>query len=154
MNKIALFPIAVTLAAAYAFADTPKDPPKMTFHDMKAQPQMSAIKDKVSAYRTEDIVLVVVKDTVHCGQKAANASFALKEKQIALRYELTPTPSGATTQCTLGSEFVIVNVPHQDLTVSFSGGPEAATTVSMQKCPNYNPKTDDVWQCLVPAEKK
>ena len=150
MNKIALFPIAVTLAAAYAFADTPKDSPKMTFRDVKAEPQMSAFKDKVSPYRSEDIVLVVIRDTVLCGQKATNASFAIKGNQIALHYELTPAPSGATTKCTLASEFKIENVPHTDLTVSFSGGPEAATVALMQKCPTYNPKTDDVWECLVP----
>ena len=155
MNKFALFPVAIALAAAsFAFADTPKDSPKMTFRDVKAEPQMPAFKDKVSSYRMEDTVIVVVKDTVHCGQKATNASFAIKENQIALHYELTPAPSGATTKCTLASEFKIENVPHRDLTVSFSGGPEAATTVSMQQCPNYNPKTDDVWECLVPAEKK
>jgi hypothetical protein len=154
MNKIALFPIAVTLAAAYAFADTPKDSPKMTFRDVKAEPQMSAIKDKVTPYRSEELVLVIIKDTVLCGQKATNASFAIKGNEIALHYELTAAPSGATTKCTLASEFKIENVPHKDLTVSFSGGPEAATVALMQKCPNYNPKTDDVWECLVPAEKK
>ena len=154
MNKIALFPIAVTLAAAYAFADTPKDSPKMTFRDVKAEPQMSAFKDKVSSYRYEDTVIVVIKDTVQCGQKATNASSAIKENQIALHYELTPAPSGATTKCTLASEFKIENVPHRDLAVSFAEGSESATVVSMQKCPNYNPTTDDVWQCLVPAEKK
>jgi hypothetical protein len=60
---------------------------------------------------------------------------------------------GATTKCTSASEFKIENVPHKNLTVSFSGGPETATVASMQKCPNYNPKTDDVWECLVPATK-
>ena len=154
MNKFALFPVAIALAAAsFAFADTPTESSKMTFRDVKAEPQMSAFKDKVSSYRLEDTVLVVVKDTIHCGQKATNASFAIKENQIALHYELTPAPSGATTKCTLASEFKIENVPHRDLTVAFSDDHEAATVASMQKCPNYNPKTDDVWQCLVPAKK-
>jgi hypothetical protein len=154
MNKFALFPVAIALAAAsFAFADTPTEPPKMTFRDVKAEPQMSAFKDKVSSYRMEDTVIVVVKDTVHCGQKATNASFAIKENQIALHYELTPAPPGVTAKCTLASEFKIENVPHRDLTVAFSDDHEAATVASMQKCPNYNPKTDDVWQCLVPAKK-
>ena len=154
MNKFALFPVAIALAAAsFAFADTPTEPPKMTFRDVKAEPQMSAMADKVTPYRFEDFVLVIIKDTVLCGQKATNASFAIKGNQIALHYELTPAPPGATTKCTLASEFKLENVPHRDLTVSFSDGTEAATVASMQKCPNYNPKTDDVWQCLVPATK-
>ncbi len=156
MSRIASFSfaVAIVLAATYAVADTPKDSAKMTFRAVRAELQMSAFKDKVSAYRHEDTVIVVVKDAILCGQKATNASFAIKEHQIALRYELTPPPLGVIAKCTLASEFVIENIPHQDLTISFSGGPEPATTVSMQKCPNYNPKTDDVWQCLVPAKKK
>jgi hypothetical protein len=153
MNKFALFPVSIALAAAsFAFADTPTESPKMTFRNVQAEPQMSAFKDKVTPYRSEDIVLVIIRDTVLCGQTPTHASFAIKGNQIALHYELTPAPSGATTKCTLASEFKIENVPHQDLTVSFSGGPEAATVASMQKCPNYNPKTDDVWECLVPKK--
>jgi hypothetical protein len=65
---------------------------------------------------------------------------------------LTPAAPDAVN-CILGSEFKITNVPHKDLAVAFSGGHEAATVVSMQKCPSYNPKTDDVWECLVPGRK-
>ena len=154
MNKFALFPVAIALAAAsFAFADTPTESSKMTFRDIKAEPQMSAMADKVTPYRFEDFVLVIIKDTILCGQKATNASFAIKGNQIALHYELTPAPPGATTKCSLGSEFKIEYVPDRELTVAFSGGHEAAMVASMQKCPNYNPKTDDVWQCLVPATK-
>jgi hypothetical protein len=155
MNKFALFPVAIGFAAAYAFADTPTESATMTFRDVRAEPQMSAFKDKVTPYRTEDMVLVIIKDTVRCGQKPIHASFAIKGNQIALHYELTPGAPVApdAPKCTLASEFKIENVPHRDLTVAFSGGPEAATVASMQKCPNYNPKTDDVWECLVPAEK-
>jgi hypothetical protein len=146
----ASFSVALVLAAACAFADTPTESAKMTFRDVRAEPQISAFNDKVTPYRSEDMVLVIIKDTILCGQKATNASFAIKGNQIALHYELTPVPAGATTKCTLASEFKIENVPHRDLTVSFSDGHEAATVASMQKCPNYNPKTDDVWECLVP----
>jgi len=114
---------------------------------------MSAFEDKVTPYRVEDMVLVVIKDSVLCGQKATKPSFAIKGNQIVLHYDLTPAPPGTTTKCILASEFKIENVPHRDLTVSFSDGTEAATVASMQKCPNYNPTTDDVWQCLVPAKK-
>ena len=155
MNKFALFPVAIALAAAsFAFADTPTtESAKMTFRGVKAEPRMSAMADKVSSYRFEDIVLVIIKDAILCGQTAANASFAIKGNQIALHYELTPAPPGATTKCSLGSEFKIEYVPDRELTVAFSGGHEAAMVASMRKCPNYNPKTDDVWECLVPATK-
>ena len=149
----ASFSIALVLAAGYAFADTPTESAKMTFRDVGAERQMSAFEDKITPYRFEDIVLVVIKDSVICGQKATKASFAIKGNEIALHYELTPALPGTTAKCTLASEFKIENVPHRDLTVAFSDDHEAATVASMQKCPNYNPKTDDVWQCLVPAKK-
>ena len=152
MKNTALFPIAVCFAAANAFAETPTQSAQMTFRDVRAEPQMSAFKDKVTPYRTEDMVLVIIKDTVRCGQKPIHPSFAIKGNQIALHYELTPGAPEAP-KCTLASEFKIENVPHRDLTVAFSGGSEVPTVASMQKCPNYNPKTDDVWECLVPAEK-
>ena len=152
MNKFALFPVAIALAAAsFAFADTPTEPPKMTFSTFSAETKVLT-SDKVTPYRVEDTVLVVIKDNVRCGQKPVNASFAIKASKIVLHYDLTPAAPDAAN-CVLGSQFKIENVPHRDLTVSFSDGTEAATVASMQKCPNYNPKTDDVWKCLVPATK-
>jgi hypothetical protein len=153
MNRFVLCSVAFALAAAFAFADTPTESAKMTFRDVGAERQMAAFEDKITPYRFEDMVLVVIKDSVICGQKATKASFAIKGNEIALHYELTPALPDTTAKCILASEFKIENVPHRDLTVSFAEGPEAATVVSMQKCPNYNPKTDDVWQCLVPAKK-
>jgi len=136
------------LAAAFAFADTPTEPPKMTFHVFPPETKITA-SDKVSPYRFKDMVIVVIKDNVRCGQKPINASFAIKGSQIALRYDLTPAAPDAAN-CVLGSEFRLQNVPDMEVTVAFSGGHEAATVASMQKCPTYNPKTDDVWECLVP----
>jgi hypothetical protein len=144
----ASFSVALVLVAAHAFADTPPKPPKMTFHAFPHETKVLT-SDKVTPYRVEDMVLVVIKDNVRCGQKPVNVSFAIKASQIALHYDLTPAAPDAAN-CVLGSEFKIENVPHRDLTVAFSDGDEAATVASMQKCPNYNPKTDDVWECLVP----
>jgi hypothetical protein len=151
MNRFALFPVAIVLAAAYAFADTPTAPPKMTFRVFPPETKVLT-SDKVTSYRSMETVIVVIKDSVRCGQKPVNASFAIKKNQIVLHYALTPATPDAVN-CILGSEFKIDNVPDRELTVAFSGGSEAATVASMQKCPNYNPKTDDVWDCLVPAEK-
>jgi hypothetical protein len=150
MSRFASFSIAIVLAAAYAVADARTDPPKMTFRDFSAETKILT-SDKVTPYRFKDIVIVVIKDTVGCGQKPITPSFKIKAGQIALHYELTPAPPDAA-KCTLGSEFKIENVPDRELTVAFSGGHEAATVASMQKCPNYNPKTDDVWECLVPKK--
>ena len=153
MSRFALCSVSFALAAAFAFADTPTESAKMTFRDVGAERQMSVFEDKITPYRSEDMVLVVIKDSVLCGQKATKPSFVIKGNKIALRYELTPAPPGETAKCILASEFKIENAPHRDLTVSFAEGSEAVTEVSMQKCPNYNPKTDDVWECLVPAMK-
>ena len=142
------FAVAIVLAATYAVADTPTEPPKMTFSTFSAETKVLT-SDKVTPYRAEDTVLVVIKDNVRCGQKPINASFAIKGSQIALRYDLTPAAPDAAN-CVLGSEFRIQNVPDMEVTVAFSGGHEAATVRQMQKCPTYNPKTDDVWECLVP----
>jgi hypothetical protein len=148
MSRFVLFSVALVLAAANAFADAPTAPPKMTFHAFPAETKIST-SDKVTPYRAEDTVLVVIKDSVRCGQKPVNASFKITAHQIALHYDLTPAAPDAV-KCVIGSEFKIENVPHRDLSVAFSDGHEAATVASMQKCPNYNPKADDVWECLVP----
>jgi hypothetical protein len=147
MNRFAPFSVAIVLAA-FAFADTPTEPPKMTFRAFPPETKV-AVSDKVTPYRFKDMVLVIVKDNVRCGQKPVNASFAIKGSQIALRYDLTPAAPDAAP-CVLGSEFKIEYVPDKELTVAFTDGHEAATVASMQKCPNYNPKTDDVWECSVP----
>ena len=152
MNKIALLPIVVTLATGYAFGDAPKAPPKMTFRTFSAETRI-ATTDRVTPYRFEDVLLVVIKDSLRCGQKPVDASFSIKAGQVSLHYNLTPAAPDAGN-CVLGSEFKIENVPHRDLTVSFSEDHGAPIVAAMQKCPNYNPKTDDVWECLVPAEKK
>jgi len=146
-GALASFSVALVLAAAHAFADTPAAPPTMTFHSFAPETKV-ATSDKVTPYRFEDMVLVVIKDSLRCGQQPINTSFAIRGGQIALHYDLTPAAPNAAP-CVLGSEFKIENVPHTDLTVAFSEGHGAPIVVSMQKCPNYNPKTDDVWECLV-----
>jgi hypothetical protein len=149
MSRFASFSVAIVLAAAYAFADTHTEPPTMVFRVLQGDTHLSVFKRDVMPYRSGDVVIVIAKDTVRCGQKPINTSVALKGSQIALHYDLTPAAPDAPT-CPLVSEFLIGNVPDRELTVAFSGGPEAATVAKMQKCPNYNPKTDDVWECLIP----
>src|ERR1019366_1973650 len=66
MSRFASFSVAIVLAAAYAFADTPTAPPKMTFRSFAPETKI-ATSDKVTPYRSEDIVLVVIKDSLRCG---------------------------------------------------------------------------------------
>jgi hypothetical protein len=66
------------------YADTPTESSKMTFRDVGAERQMSVFEDKITPYRFEDMVLVVIKDSAICGQKATKASFAIKGNEIAL----------------------------------------------------------------------
>jgi hypothetical protein len=151
MSRFTSFSVALVLAAPYAFADTPTGPPKLVFRVLQGDTHLSAFEHDVMPYRSGDVLIVVVKDTVRCGQKPIHTSVALKGSQIALHYKLTPAAPDAA-KCPLVSEFLIGNVPDRELTVTFSGGPEAATVAAMQKCPNYNPKTDDVWECLIPKK--
>ena len=151
MNRFASFSVAIVLAAANAYADTPTAPPKMTFRVLQGDTHLSALEHEVSPFRFGDMVKVVIKDTVRCGQRPINTSFEIKASQIALHYDLTPAAIAAST-CSLVSEFKIENVPDEELTVAFSGGSGAATVAEMQKCPNYNPKTADVWDCLIPKK--
>jgi hypothetical protein len=154
MNRFASFSVAIVLAAAYAFADTPTAPtapPKMTFRVLQGDTHLSALEHEVSPFRFGDMVKVVIKDTVRCGQRPINTSFEIKASQIALHYDLTPAAIAAST-CSLVSEFKIENVPDEELTVAFSGGSGAAPLAELQKCPNYNPKAADVWDCLIPKK--
>ena len=151
MSRFTSFSVALVLAAPYAFADTPTGPPTLVFRVLQGDTHLSAFEHNVMPYRTGDVLIVVVKDTVSCGQKPIHTSVALKGSQIALHYKLTPAAPDAST-CPVVSEFLIGNVPDRELTVAFSGGPEAASVAAMQKCPSYNPKTDDVWECLVPKK--
>jgi hypothetical protein len=99
-----------------------------------------------------DLILVVVNDPVRCGQKPLNSTFELKAERLLLHYDLTPADPGAAA-CALVTEFTIQNAPHNDLAIAFSGGPEPASVAAMQKCPKYNPTTDDIFECLMPASQ-
>jgi hypothetical protein len=110
-----------------------------------------ASEHKITPFRINDLMHVVVKDPIRCGQKPLNPAFDLKPGQLVLHYDLTPANPGAGA-CTLVTEFDIQNAPHQDIMVSFSGGAESASLAALKKCSFYQPKTDDVYECLSPAQ--
>jgi hypothetical protein len=154
LKKIALQPIAgvfAAIACALAIAGTPPtEAPTMKFRVLPSETKLPSSTHTVMPYRMNDLILVVVNDPVRCGQNPVKPSFELKSETLQLRYDLTPAEPGAAA-CTLVTEFTILNAPHKDVTVAFSGGPEPASVAAMQKCPKYNPKTDDVFECLMPT---
>jgi hypothetical protein len=155
MRKFAALPIAcvLTTACALAFAGPPPtDPPTMKFRVLPSATKLPSSDHTVMPYRMNDLILVVVSDPVRCGQTPVKPSFDLSSEKLQLHYDLTPATADAAA-CTLVTEFTIQNAPHKDVTVAFSGGPEPASVAAMQKCPKYDPKTDDVWECLHPTAK-
>jgi hypothetical protein len=155
MSKLAALSLACVFAAASTLllaGPPPTEAPTMKFRVLPANEKIPSTEHAVTPYRINDLVHTVVKDPVRCGQKPVNPSFELKPGQLVLRYELTPASPGAAA-CTVVSEFNIQNVPHEDVTVSFSGGGEALSVAAMKKCSFYDPKTNDVWECLTPAAK-
>lgn len=107
---------------------------------------------RVTPYRLFDKMVVTVWDPVACGQKAINPTFSIVGEKLMLGYSLTSASPGAA-RCVLVSEFDVSNLPHRDIEVLFAGGPEPYTIAKLKKCPNYSPKNEDVYECLMPAGK-
>lgn len=154
MSKIVFLPAAAVLAAISALAlagPPPSEAPTMKFRVLPMEEKVPASEHKITPYRINDLMHVVVRDPVRCGQKPLNPSFELKPGQLVLHYDLTAANPGAGA-CTLSTEFNIQNAPHQDLQVSFSGGGEAASVAALKRCSFYHPTSDDVYECLTPAQ--
>jgi hypothetical protein len=95
-------------------------------------------------------MVVTVFDPVVCGQQPVAPRFNFSDKHLTVGYDLTPSSAGAIKSCALVSEFVISNVPHGDFEVDFAGGDEPITVAKMRNCPNYQPKGEDIYECLAP----
>jgi len=108
---------------------------------------------KVTPYRFYDRMIITVWDPIQCGQKPVNPAFSIRDEKILLSYSLSPTQSAAES-CTLISEFIVSDLPNRDLEVHFAGGPEPYVIAKLRKCPNYSPKSDDIWECLAPISGK
>jgi hypothetical protein len=154
MSKKILFPAASVLAAvsALAFAGpAPTEAPSMQFRVLPMTEKVPVSEHRITPYRINDLMHVVVRDPVRCGQRPVNPTFELKNGQLTLHYDLTAAEPGAGA-CTLATEFNVKNAPHQDLRIAFSGGQEASASASLQRCSFYHPTTDDVFECLTPAQ--
>jgi len=105
-----------------AFAELPVSTgtPAMTFKAIQIENTAQLTKERVTPYRLFDKIVVTVFDPVVCGQNPVSPAFKITEKSLALSYDLTAAASGAKKRCALVSEFVVSNVPHGDLQVSFA----------------------------------
>ena len=155
MGKFALSSAAVILSTVCWTAmagPPPTETPTMGFRVLPSTTKFPSADHSVMPYRINDLIQVVVNDPIRCGQTPVSPTFQLESGKLKLHYDLTPAAANAAG-CTVMTEFTIRNAPHQDLVVEFSGGPEKASVAAMQKCPKYEPKAADVWECLHPEAK-
>ena len=150
--KKTLFILGAFMFVAMAFAELPVSTGKTTmeFQAIPLEGHPLGAAHVVIPYRFYDKIIVTVQDPVICGQKPLNPSFKIEGKDLQLKYELSPPPTGSPKSCFLVSEFSIFNVPHLDLNVNFAGGNEPYIVTKLIKCPYYKPKTEDIYECLVP----
>jgi len=151
---ILLLLVSAILTFALAQMPDPVGPVTLAFRTIPVE-GVPINEHKVTPYRLFDKMIVTVWDPVACGQKPVNPAFSIKGDKLFLSYALSPTLSGPDAMkphCTLVSEFDVSNVPHRDLEVHFAGGPEPYVVATLKKCPNYQPKTSDIWECLSPAK--
>ncbi|MDE2369546.1 MAG: hypothetical protein KGN16_11290 [Burkholderiales bacterium] len=104
----------------------------------------------VTPYRLFDTLVVTVSDPVLCGQKPLQPAVTIEKNRVSLSYKLTAAVA-IGKPCTVVSEFIVKNLPNQDFEVAFSGGQEPYVVATMRKCPFYNPKAHDLWECLAPG---
>lgn len=138
------------IVLAFAGLPAPAGAPSLEFRTIPIE-DAPATAHKVTPYRLFDKMIVTVWDPVACGQKPLNPAFSIDGDKLFLSYALSPAASAAKN-CTLVSEFDVLNVPHRDLVVHFAGGPEPYVLATLKKCPYYTPATDDIWECLAPAK--
>ena len=150
MKKSAAMFGLVMLSVTSVFAELPVSTgtPSLAFKSIQIDNLSEKLEHRVTPYRLFDKMVVTVYDPVVCGQKPTSPAFKLSENRLSLSYAFAPAATNAKVQCALVSEFVISNVPHGDFAVSFAGGPEPYVVVKLRKCPSYQPKTDDIYECL------
>jgi hypothetical protein len=142
--------IWASISSVCAEMPTPGGAPTLEFRTIPVEGVLMP-DHKVTPYRLFDKVVVTVWDPVSCGQKPLDPKFSIQGDKLFLSYDLTP-PLPNAKQCTLVSEFDVLNAPHRDFEVHFAGGPEPYVVAKFTKCPHYSPKSDDIWECLAPAK--
>lgn len=151
MKKIAML-IGFTLMAVGVHAELPTGTPSLSFKAIQIENTKDKLQEEVTPYRLYDKMVVTVFDPVVCGQKPQAPKFTFTEGHLTVGYDLSPEPSADKKSCALVSEFIIVNAPHGDFEVSFAGGDEPVTIAKLRKCPFYQPKGEDIYECLSPTK--
>ncbi|WP_342620793.1 hypothetical protein [Rhodoferax sp. GW822-FHT02A01] len=153
MKKTAIL-VGVALLSMSAFAELPVSTgtPSLIFKAIQIENTKDKQQEVVTPYRLYDKLVVTVFDPVVCGQQPQAAKFKFTDNHLTVGYDLTPGPGGDSKNCALVSEFVIVNAPHGDFEVNFAGGDEPMTIAKLRKCPFYQPKGEDIYECLAPTK--
>jgi hypothetical protein len=151
MKKVAIFfGIAMLSMGALAVLPVSTGNPSLTFKVIQLDNTKGSQQEEVTPYRLFDKMVVTVVDPVVCGQQPVAPRFEFTDNHLTIAYDLTASTAGANKSCALVSEFVISNAPHGDFEVDFSGGDEPMTVAKLRKCPNYQPKGEDIYECLSP----
>lgn len=149
MKKLALVLSTASALITPAIAETtPGSAPRLEFTTIPGA-IATKLEHRVLPYRIFDRMVVTVEDPIYCGQEALNPRFSIEGSSLLLSYELSATWQ-MEKNCMLVSQFTVFDVPHRDLAVRFAGGHEPYAVAALGRCPNYGPRADDVWECLVP----
>ena len=149
---IMLFCSALMATSALAELPASTGTPVLIFKAIQIENTKDKIQEEVTPYRLYDKMVVTVFDPVVCGQRPQTPKFAFVDDHLTVGYDLSPAPNAGRKSCALISEFVIENAPHGDFEVSFAGGDEPVTVAKLHKCPFYQPKGEDVYECLSPTK--
>jgi hypothetical protein len=108
---------------------------------------------RISPYRAEDTIVVLVEEPIICGQTGTRPAFRLGDRTLDLQYSLSDAPAGATEACTLKSVFQVSEMPHRDLDVTFGNRTGTFLVGQMTRCGSAK-VTRDPWDCLLPRTDK
>jgi hypothetical protein len=144
----------IALLSMGVFAQQPAaiGTPSLTFKAIKIDNAKDRQQEQVTPYRLYDKIVVTVFDPVACSQQPRAPKFKFADNHLTVGYELSPSSSADAKSCALVSEFIIENAPHGDFDVDFAGGDEPVTVSKLSKCPFYQPKGADIYECLSPTK--
>jgi hypothetical protein len=153
VKKLA-FVFGFTLISFGAMAELPASTgtPSLAFKAIEIQNTKEKLQEQVTPYRLFDKMVITVFDPVVCGQQPQAPKFKFTDNHLTIGYDLTVASNSDNKNCALVSEFIIQNAPHGDYEVSFAGGNEPLTVAKLRKCPFYQPKGEDVYECLSPTK--
>jgi hypothetical protein len=146
--RLALACVAFAAITGSAAADEVRPILAMKFTSIQMVEQAGAGALRISLYRMEDRVMILVQDPIVCGQRPINPTSELQGNQLRLRYDLTKALAEASgPSCTAHSIFTIDGVLSRDLEIAFARGKTTFIVAGMARCSESQP-TVDTWNCL------